>query len=197
MDSSPPGSSVHEILQARVLEWVAISFSRGSSRPRDLTRVSFIGRRILSRRATWEAPGWAYPVLLSTRTLASWGLLVLDKWGGAASQPQLATDTLLLWVPHNTDCVLSHPTNGVGQCPGGSLGLPLGPPRQLGQVQRHHRATTLGDQWPLAGMEGGVSLCHQAPPAGGEAPESAGLVNHLDLLDHQSDSLNIISTASL
>ena len=30
-----PGSSVHEILQARILEWVAISFSRGSSRPRD------------------------------------------------------------------------------------------------------------------------------------------------------------------
>ena len=35
VDCSPPGSSVHEILQARVLEWVAISFSRRSSRPRD------------------------------------------------------------------------------------------------------------------------------------------------------------------
>ena len=37
MDSSPPGSSVHGILQARILEWVAISFSRGSSQPRDHT----------------------------------------------------------------------------------------------------------------------------------------------------------------
>ena len=37
MDCSPPGSSVYGILQARVLEWVAISFSRGSSRPRDQT----------------------------------------------------------------------------------------------------------------------------------------------------------------
>ena len=37
MDSSPPGSSVHRILQARILEWVAISFSRGSSQPRDQT----------------------------------------------------------------------------------------------------------------------------------------------------------------
>ena len=37
MDCSPPGSSVHAISQARILEWVAISFSRGSSRPRDLT----------------------------------------------------------------------------------------------------------------------------------------------------------------
>ena len=35
MDCSPPGFSVHGILQARILEWVAISFSRGSSRPRD------------------------------------------------------------------------------------------------------------------------------------------------------------------
>ena len=35
MDCSPPGSSVHEILQARLLEWVAISYSRGSSQPRD------------------------------------------------------------------------------------------------------------------------------------------------------------------
>ena len=35
MDCSPPGSSVHGILQARILEWVAISFSRGSSAPSD------------------------------------------------------------------------------------------------------------------------------------------------------------------
>ena len=42
IDRSLPGSSVHGIFQARVLEWVAISFSRGSSRPRDRTRVSHI-----------------------------------------------------------------------------------------------------------------------------------------------------------
>ena len=39
MDCSLPGSSVHRIFQARVLEWVAISFSRGSSQPRDRTQV--------------------------------------------------------------------------------------------------------------------------------------------------------------
>ena len=39
---SPPGSSVHGILQARILEWVAIPFSRGSSLPRDWTWVSCI-----------------------------------------------------------------------------------------------------------------------------------------------------------
>ena len=42
MDGSPPSSSVHGILQARILEWVAISFSRGSSRPRDRTPDSHI-----------------------------------------------------------------------------------------------------------------------------------------------------------
>ena len=40
MGCSLPGSSVHGIFQARVLEWVAISFSKGSSQPRDRTQVS-------------------------------------------------------------------------------------------------------------------------------------------------------------
>ena len=56
MDCSPPGSSVHGILQARILEWVAMPSSRGSSKPRDQTRtrdgtcvfyVSCIGRQVL------------------------------------------------------------------------------------------------------------------------------------------------------
>ena len=42
---SLPGYSIHRILQARVLEWVAISFSRGSSRPRDRTQVSRLAGR--------------------------------------------------------------------------------------------------------------------------------------------------------
>ena len=54
MDYSPPGSSVHGILQARILEWVAISFSRGSSQIRDWTHVFCIGRQILYHWATWE-----------------------------------------------------------------------------------------------------------------------------------------------
>ena len=48
MDCSPPGSSVHEIFQARILEWVAISFSRGSSQPRDQTRVSCTASRFFT-----------------------------------------------------------------------------------------------------------------------------------------------------
>ena len=58
VDCSPPGSSVHGISQARIQEWVAISFSRGSSWPRDQTHVScvsYIGRCVLYHRATGEA----------------------------------------------------------------------------------------------------------------------------------------------
>ena len=42
IDYSPPGSSIHGILQARILEWVAMPFSRGSFQPRDRTQVSCI-----------------------------------------------------------------------------------------------------------------------------------------------------------
>ena len=56
MDCSPPGSSVHGILQARILEWVAIPFSRGSSQPRDWTWVSCIAGGFFTVWATREAP---------------------------------------------------------------------------------------------------------------------------------------------
>ena len=58
MDCSPPGSSVHGIFQTRILEWVAMPFSRGSSQLRDWTSVSYdscIGRRVLYHWAPWEA----------------------------------------------------------------------------------------------------------------------------------------------
>ena len=67
MDCSLPGSSVHGILQARVLQWVAIPFSRGSSHPRDWTRVSCTGRLILSHGSTREA-----------QCFSTWAQLVLD-----------------------------------------------------------------------------------------------------------------------
>ena len=51
--SSPPGSSVHRILQARILGWVAIPFSRESSQPRDQTQVSHIAGH-LSHQGSWR-----------------------------------------------------------------------------------------------------------------------------------------------
>ena len=55
MDCSPPGSSIHGIFQARVLEWVAIAFSRGSSWLRDRTLVSHIADRCFTVWSTREA----------------------------------------------------------------------------------------------------------------------------------------------
>ena len=55
MDYSPPGSSIHGILQARILEWVAISYSRGSSDPGIEHTSPAGGRRVLYCRATGEA----------------------------------------------------------------------------------------------------------------------------------------------
>ena len=55
-DYSLPGSSVHEISQARMLGWVAISFSRGSFQTRDQTHVPGTGRQVLYRWGTREAP---------------------------------------------------------------------------------------------------------------------------------------------
>ena len=71
MDCSPPGSSVHGIFQARVLEWVAISFSRGSSHPRDRTPVSrTTGRRFTIwaiREALVKYKGWHKLIYLQNR----------------------------------------------------------------------------------------------------------------------------------
>ena len=61
MDSGPSGSSVHRILQTRILEWVAMAFSRGSSQSRDWTCISYvscIGRWVLTTSAIWKSPGW-------------------------------------------------------------------------------------------------------------------------------------------
>ena len=60
VDCGLPDSSVHGILQARVLEWGATAFSRGSSQPRDQTQVSRIGGRRFKLWATREAPSMCH-----------------------------------------------------------------------------------------------------------------------------------------
>ena len=70
MNCSLPGSSVHGVSQARIMEGVAISFSRGSSQPNDQTCISCIGRQVLYHPATWEAPGTVFiPILLNINKL--------------------------------------------------------------------------------------------------------------------------------
>ena len=78
MDCSPPGSSVHGILQVRILEWLAILFSRGSSWPRDQTQVS----RIVGRRFTFWTAGEANElisqILFSGVSSLGWGVSHFD-----------------------------------------------------------------------------------------------------------------------
>ena len=87
MDCSLSGSSVHGIFQARVLQWIAISFSRGSSRPRNQTQVSCIAGRCFTVWAAREAWGmalsqWPYrfmrPLTPSAVSYYSW--IMVDNW---------------------------------------------------------------------------------------------------------------------
>ena len=87
-DCSPPGFSVHGILQARILDWIAIPFSRGSSWPRDRTWVSCTAGRFFTIWASgksWGRKGWS----ISWR--CPWFLipkLMLVSWQcGASGQP--------------------------------------------------------------------------------------------------------------
>ena len=69
MDCSPPGSSVHGILQARKLVWVATPSFRGSSQPRDWTQVSHIADRFFTSWASREAPLCAHSITISFQVL--------------------------------------------------------------------------------------------------------------------------------
>ena len=62
---SLPGLSVHGVLQARILEWIAIPFSRGSSQPRDRTQVSCIAGRVFTLSAPREAQEAGKDLLLA------------------------------------------------------------------------------------------------------------------------------------
>ena len=87
MNCSLPGSFVHGIFQVRILEWVAISYPRGSSQSWDLTSISCIsciGRQILYHCATWEAP----IVCVCTYILIS----------------QFSCRSLILWLPPGQGC---------------------------------------------------------------------------------------------
>ena len=64
IDCSPLGSCVHGIILASILEWVAISSSRGSSQPRNPTHFSCTGRQILYHWAIWKAPFYQWNSLI-------------------------------------------------------------------------------------------------------------------------------------
>ena len=125
MDRSPPGSSVHGILQARVLEWVAISFSRGSSPPRDWNWVSCITGRFFAIWFTEEQMYWGklkeqiYWEAVSTNWECIWISLPPVTFPGGASDKEPACQCRrrerhefnpwvrkvfwrMAWVPHSS-----------------------------------------------------------------------------------------------
>ena len=89
MDCSPPGSFVHGILQARILEWVAISFSKGSSPPRDRTHVFCLAGGFF----TTEQPFPVSPVggpLISHLSITDTVLFVFFNKSNTCCNPQPA-----------------------------------------------------------------------------------------------------------
>ena len=86
MDCSLSGSSIHGILQAGILEWVAIPFSRGSSQPRDQTWISFITGRFFTIWATREAQ---FSWILSPKKCSIILFFRKLKWKQTTSKAQL------------------------------------------------------------------------------------------------------------
>ena len=133
VDYSPPVFSVHGILQAGILPWVAIPFSRDSFQPRDQNCVSCTGRHILYHWATWEAPtsvyclsfgfflsahGFCLPHLLSP--LLPWQQMRLHVFGSEMFEEEI------WWVPLVSALFKSHPQRGPcvrALCPGTSASL--------------------------------------------------------------------------
>ena len=128
MDFRLSSSSVHEIFQARILKWVAISSSRGSSQPRDGTCVSCtfcIGRWILYHLATREAPTLTYVVVVVQSLSLTWFFVTLwaaiyqaslsftASWGCSNSCPlsQWCYPTILSSIVPFSSCLQSFPAS--------------------------------------------------------------------------------------
>ena len=88
MDCSLPGSSIYGIFQARVLEWAAISFSRGSSQPRNRTRVScIVGRRFTVWPTKWN------------KQVTKWQIFYDSTYRGTKEQSDSQRQVAEWWLP--------------------------------------------------------------------------------------------------
>ena len=145
-DCSLPGSSVQGILQARILGWVALPFSRGYSQHRDRIQVSHIAGRFFTPWATWEAAVvntvFFTPIILcisSSEARTCWTLLsrqggylgqcAVDSWQGAPDLPPFPS-CLSLFLSRTLCCGLSPgaPSSSEGifhadSCPNWCVGM--------------------------------------------------------------------------
>jgi len=140
MDCSQPGFSVHRILQARILEWVAMPSSRGSSQPRDQTLVSYIsciGRWVLYYSCHLESPIWHWCSVKLCLTGEDHGLAV-------STSPTYTNTEAQMWASDNflvvRDCFFSF-SFGPRQVKSGCWSLLLGSqisPLQIGKLFWNH-----------------------------------------------------------
>ena len=89
-------SSIHEIFQTRILEWVATSFSRGSPQPRDGTQLSWSAGRLFTHWATRDCHQLP---CFTDDTQAPWHEWLQDRDEASPAQPYLSTESLNLHVP--------------------------------------------------------------------------------------------------
>ena len=104
MDCHPPGSSVPGIIPGRTPEWVAVSFSRGSSWPRGPTSISYISRQILYHWATWEdLKKWTYRETIASFTWqvcrTEWDLLFGSCSWDSSTQDSLESRIRMIEKP--------------------------------------------------------------------------------------------------
>ena len=103
-DCSPPGSSVHGILQARTLEWVAMPSARASSRPRDQTRISFTESGLfpseVPRPRTCGPTGFSAPLTLQ-EDHTHHSLTLVPSYGNRAEGSSLWHAQRLKWPGHS------------------------------------------------------------------------------------------------
>ena len=149
MNCNPPCSSVRGILQAGILEWVAIPFSRGSSQPRDWTQVSYIADGFFTVWVTREAVSWGSP----KNTLIPQALSTPQEEGGGLM--------LELWVPLGRIVLLPV-----------ALQATL-PPAPLGNEWRD--AGRVSETWGSGGAPHPMGCPHsQGPPAPPQATGRGG-----------------------
>ena len=120
VDCSPPSSSVHGVLQARILEWVAISFSRGSSWPRDWTQVSHTAGRHFNLCANREAlknrntvsptdTELQIQVLTSKISKGGKGARLKEEGGGGGRGGRKGWPYICLWPPTDIQALWDFP----------------------------------------------------------------------------------------
>ena len=169
MDCSPPGSSVHKILQASILEWVAIPFSRGSSRPRDWTQVSYIAADSLPfeppRNINLDVGEVALlkPGLGLERLSPSWGSqrpLAQKSGEGPRAHTSCFQPHELCWRSHggchHPTLAASHPLQPLPAAPArrGALCAPHWHRCVSGAQHRRARSRLVLDQWSSADTGG-------------------------------------------